>query len=127
MLYCSSYFRKMKLIFCFLMASIIISCNEDETPEHTRFTIDVNERFTVKLKSNVTTGYQWFLIGENPYVDSVEQKYRGEFGGNGAGGMEYWTFQGKEKGIDTLRFIYVRELNDYDGLREPRKMVVEVR
>lgn len=104
----------------------MISCNEDETPEYSRFTINVNEEFTVNLKSNITTGYQWFLIGGNPYVDSVEKKYQSEFGGNGAGGMEFWTFRGKEKGIDTLRFIYVRELDDYDGMRAPRRIIVEV-
>lgn len=116
----------MKWVNIFFILIVLVSCNDAETPEQTRFSINVGEEFTVKLKSNVTTGYQWFLIGENPYVDSTGKKYTSESGGAGAGGMEYWTFKGKAKGIDSLRFIYVRELNDYNGLREPRKYVVEV-
>lgn len=47
-------------------------------------------------------------------------------GGIGSGGMEYWTFKGKETGMDTLQFIYAREGESYGGEYQPRKFIVQV-
>ena len=102
----NSIFKLMKPLYFLLCLMIITSCNNKETPEGKVFSVKQNDEFTVKLKSNATTGYKWFLTGELSVVDSMEQKYTGGSGGTGAGGMEYWTFRGKNIGTDTLKFKY---------------------
>ena len=116
----------MKLKQIFPLFIVLFACNANETPAGNQFSIKKGESFTIHLKSNPSTGNQWYLL-ETPYhVDSIQQKYKGEMGGIGSGGMEYWTFKGKETGMDTLQFIYAREGESYGGEYHPRKFIVQV-
>lgn len=63
----------MKIIFIFLLVeffafSISIDLNEFRVitlPTLSSILIQKNEKFALKLKSNPTTGYQWYVKNEN--------------------------------------------------------------
>lgn len=126
----SFYIYAMRFTSYLLLSFLLFSCNGSETPDGTRFTTSVGETFSIEMKSNVTTGYQWFMVRRPSLADSVAQKYRGDFGAgcsNGAGGMEKWEFKAIKKGIDTIGFVYARDLSneEYSQYRQ-RVYVVEV-
>ena len=72
--------------------------------------------FTIKLASNPTTGYSWFLREYHPtFLTPVRHKF--EPASNkalmGAPGFELWTFHVKREAFvvpqqTILRFVYVR-------------------
>lgn len=80
-----------------------------------RVTAD-NKEFTVKLKSNPTTGYTWFL---NSYDANLLQVLHHQFEAPtnkrlvGAPGYELWVFRAKPAMLATqqktaIRFVYAR-------------------
>ena len=78
--------------------------------------------FTVKLKSNPTTGYSWFLREYDPNLMSpVKHSYvPPEKQMIGAGGYELWTFKIKPAGFlvpqqTVLRMIYSRPWQGNDN------------
>jgi predicted secreted protein len=72
-------------------------------------------QFIIKLQSNPSTGYSWFL---QDYNQSIVQplKHTYESGDKtlmGAGGVEIWTFKIKPEGLivpqqTSLHFLYAR-------------------
>jgi predicted secreted protein len=67
--------------------------------------------FTLTLKSNATTGFEWRLaqnLDEN-VVRFVGKEYISSRSGlMGAGGVEVWTFQGVGNGRTIIHMEYVR-------------------
>lgn len=93
------------------------------TPAHTQFTI--------KLKSNPTTGYSWFL---REYDASFMKPIKHEFEAPankklmGAPGFEIWTFQVKPSAFTVpqttmMRFVYARP---WEGLDQAKQIVFRV-
>lgn len=78
--------------------------------------------FVIKLDSNPTTGYSWFL---HEYDKSLIQPVKHEFVAPdtkliGAGGYELWTFKVKQDGLTvpqqtTIRFAYARPWDGSDS------------
>lgn len=78
--------------------------------------------FTVKLKSNPTTGYAWYLREYNHYlITPVKHSYQSSnaklIGGSG---YELWTFRVKPVAFAvphqlTIRFIYARPWQSTDS------------
>ena len=71
--------------------------------------------FTLKLKSNPSTGYSWFLREyDSSLLKAVKHKYeKPEEKLMGASGYEVWTFRVKPKGFTvpqqtTVRMVYTR-------------------
>lgn len=72
--------------------------------------------FTIKLKSNPTTGYNWYLRGyDTTLIEPIKRHY--EVSPNkkllGAPGYETWTFRIKAHGFVVpmqtfIRFVYAR-------------------
>ena len=80
-------------------------------------------QFIIKLKSNPSTGYSWFL---REHDDALVQPIKHQFEKNpqaslmGAPGYEIWTFKIKPQGFavpqqSTLRFVYARPNQGSDG------------
>jgi inhibitor of cysteine peptidase len=79
--------------------------------------------FSIKLKSNPTTGYSWFLRECNQrYIEPLKQSYQAPENKKlmGAPGYEIWTFRVKPEAFTVphqkpLRFVYARpwEQNDH--------------
>jgi inhibitor of cysteine peptidase len=72
--------------------------------------------FVIKLKSNPTTGYSWFLRESNPALfEAVKHQYEAPADKKlmGASGYELWTFRAKSAAFavpqqTTIRFVYTR-------------------
>ncbi|MCA0933631.1 protease inhibitor I42 family protein [Lutimonas saemankumensis] len=96
----------MKFVY-FLIVIIPILCSCQKEP----MKVKQGETFEIKLKSNRTTGYSWFLERglKNSILDSVSVQYViPENAATGAGGTEIWSFRARSKGEARLLFIYKR-------------------
>jgi len=119
----------MKHLSYILLFCVALSCSSStETQPSDRLIVQKGKTLTIFLKSNVTTGHQWYLVHHPSIVDSISQRYDGQgfFLCNGAGGMETWKFEGVKKGVDTLRFSLSREKPDDSYSEYERRYVVEV-
>ena len=75
-----------------------------------------NPQFTIKLISNPTTGYSWFLREYHPYfLEPVSHQFKSAEYKKliGAPGYELWTFRVKPSAFKVpqqtvIRFIYTR-------------------
>lgn len=86
-----------------------------------------NPIFYIKLKSNPTTGYSWFL---REYDSQLLAPIAHQFQKNddkklamGAPGTEMWTFKVKPKAFivpqqTVLRFVYMRPWQDNDNSKQ---------
>ena len=71
----------------------------------------VGQKFTITLKSNATTGYQWQLAKpiDGKMLKFLGSKYYPERTGLvGSGGVERWVFRSLKCGQTKLHFKYVR-------------------
>ena len=86
----------------------LISCEKDNQGTQGK---TIGSIFSIDLVSNPTTGYSWKWTNkqEITIVDSIDHcfipfyPYR-----KGSPGIETWKFIGKEKGTESLEFIYNR-------------------
>lgn len=90
--------------------------------------VKIGQIFTLKLKSNPTTGYIWSLLDlpKDSSVRLVSIKYipaRTDL--VGSGGEEIWSFQGTKKGEASIKLCYLRswekntpplEINNYTAV-----------
>jgi inhibitor of cysteine peptidase len=132
---------KMKLralmVFSFMLMSMSVYAKKTEmpavqpnNPENNVYTVDKQHimvsanqpEFILKLKSNPTTGYSWFL---REYDSAIITPVKHEFLPPtqmliGASGFELWTFKVKAAGFTvpqqtTIRMIYARPWQANDG------------
>ena len=77
--------------------------------------VKLGQTFTLKLPSNPTTGYSWFLLtGPSPWA-SVSRKYAqspARPGMVGVGGTETFTFKATSVGAGYLRLFYARPFEE---------------
>ena len=116
------------LPYCILFCFSLGCTGHAETPEADRLMVKEGETLTLYLKSNTSTGSQWYLVRKPVKLDSLEHNLeaKGYFLCNGSGGTEAWKFKGREKGVDTIHFVYSREEPTTTGPEFERKYVVEV-
>ncbi len=87
-------------------------CFADEAKQPQIIEMQVGENFSITLKANSTTGYQWqFTI---PSDESMLQLINSEYIAYktrrvGAGGKQVWTFKTLKAGETTISFKYVRQ------------------
>jgi inhibitor of cysteine peptidase len=105
-------------MFIFFMSSIFASETiPTYTQDKTGFSVSVqNKEFIIKLKSNPTTGYTWFLTDYNAgLLEPVKQVFEAAANKKmiGASGYELWTFRMKPSAFvvpqqTLIRFVYSR-------------------
>lgn len=70
----------------------------------------------IQFRTNASTGYWWQLINSNEItvVDSIGKRYESDApkGMVGASSELFWKFTAKEKGEQTLHFVYARDKVD---------------
>lgn len=66
--------------------------------------------FIIQLKSNATTGYEWFLRQyDKNIIEPVSHKYQRPTSQLvGAPGLEFWTFRIKPEGFTVPQVTYIR-------------------
>lgn len=81
-----------------------------------------HKEFVIKLKSNPTTGYSWFLREYNPnFIVPIKHSFQhGNEKMMGAPGYEFWTFRVKPSAFMvphqlTIRFVYARPWQGADN------------
>jgi predicted secreted protein len=105
-----------KLIFVLLIVSTWFACcKNEEIPENvdTDYVIPVHGRFQLLFTSNPSTGLRWHWMNRSQTlsVDSVGYQFvYSKPGVPGSPGTEFWMFEGKQTGVDTLEFQYRRNL-----------------
>lgn len=102
-----------KLIFALLGISLLIAgcLNDEEEEAEADYVVPVKGRFQLLFRSNPSTGLQWYWMNRSQTlsVDTVGYGFLYDNPGRpGSHGTEYWTFEGKQPGIDTLEFQYRR-------------------
>lgn len=90
----------------------------------------VGKNFDIVVKSNPTTGFQWFVAEPtDQYVVKLANKefIKDENADNmlGAGGKEVWTFEPVAEGEVTIRLVYKREWED-ENIKREKKVQVKV-
>ena len=100
-----------------LLVSVgVFAGSEVHTQDKSAFTVTSKQaEFTIKLKSNPTTGYSWYLTSYNA---NVVQPVKHTFEAPakklmGAPGYELWTFKVKPEGFvvpqqTQIQFVYQR-------------------
>jgi inhibitor of cysteine peptidase len=80
-----------------------------------------NQAISIKLDSNVTTGFKWNLVTE-PDANMLKFVSSEYVAPNttlvGAGGYELWKFQATGKGTTALKLAYFRPFDPKDVAKE---------
>jgi inhibitor of cysteine peptidase len=79
--------------------------------------VETGQSLVITLESNLTTGFQWNLVGEPEagVLTLVGSEYIApEDGAVGEGGVEVWTFEGKGAGTTALELSYFRPFDTED-------------
>jgi inhibitor of cysteine peptidase len=86
-------------------------------------TLRIGEELVLKLESNPSTGYDWFLTdAQNPVLSSLgKPAYAQGRSTPGAGGIESWNFRASATGTQTLKLEYRRP---WEKNTSPAKTVI---
>ena len=92
-------------------------------------TLKKGQSFEIEFLTNASTGYWWQLTNEAEVTVVAPQDKRYEsnapVGMVGASSHLFWKFEAKEKGTQTLKFVYARE--DWGQAIRIRNVVVTVK
>jgi inhibitor of cysteine peptidase len=81
----------------------------DESDNNTRVLLYVGDRLSIRLKSNVTTGYSWNIAELPNTLRAVDSKAEsGKSGRVGEPGSQFFTFSARTPGGSTLKLDYFR-------------------
>ena len=115
---------KCVMLIAFSMMSLAVKAdNVTYSEDKTNITVTVQQpEFVLKLKSNPTTGYSWFLQEYNSnLITPVKHFFQAPAKGlMGAPGFELWTFRVKPAGFavpqqTTIRMVYARAWESKDS------------
>jgi predicted secreted protein len=105
-----------KFIIVLLTASAWFACCKNEENQEdvdADYMVPVHGRFQLLFTSNPSTGLRWYWMNRSQTlsVDTVGYEFvYSKPGVPGSPGTEFWLFEGKQPGIDTLEFQYRRSL-----------------
>jgi inhibitor of cysteine peptidase len=113
--------RKLSMLMLTLLTSSMIFANEVVMQDKTAFSISADKaEFTLKVKSNPTTGFSWFLTDYNSaLLEPVKHSFEAPTDKKlvGAPGYELWTFRAKPAAFTVpqqtlIRLVYTRPWNN---------------
>ncbi len=94
--------------------SVISGCSSKETAvvyteQSQIINVNAGQEFTIALKSNPTTGYDWEYTSTYAWIQSLGKTYQSDNTGLiGSGGTDTFTFKAQSNGTATLVFTYKR-------------------
>lgn len=113
--------KKLKIFFTiigfifFLLAAYYYTTDDNYiTGKQNKYTVNIDDDLTIKLKHNPSTGVELKWINSNncTFIELVDKEYetslKERLGYDGAGGFSYWKFKAKGKGIDTIKFKNIK-------------------
>ena len=110
-----------KLLFFNVILLTMVSCTTSKklvlADEKTdQITLKVGQPVEIQFTTNASTGFwwQWTNSADITVVDSVGNRYTSNApkGMVGASSQRYWKFEAREKGTQTLHFVYARQNRD---------------
>lgn len=117
-----------KILYIGILCCIMTGCHSQKklvsvNKETNEVELKVGQSCEIEFRTNASTGFWWQLINsdEITVVDSVGKRYESDApkGMVGASSDLFWKFTAKEKGTQTLRFVYARQnLNEPSRTRE---------
>lgn len=115
---------QMVMLIAFSMMTLAAKAdNATYSEDKTNITVTAEQpEFVLKLKSNPTTGYSWFLQEYNSsLITPVKHFFQAPTKGlMGAPGFDFWTFRVKPQGFavpqqTTIRMVYARAWESKDS------------
>jgi predicted secreted protein len=103
----------MKKIILFTLVIVFLAsfCFAEKSKQAKVIEVQAGQNFTIILKANATTGYQWQFakpLDEN-LVQLISSKYLADkINLVGAGGKQIWLFKALKVGQTNISFKYVR-------------------
>ena len=91
--------------------ALSVNCFAREPEQSKTIETQTGEAFTITLKANLTTGYQWQLAkpAEEGAVQLISSEYSADKTGlAGSGGKQVWVFKALKAGKSNIAFQYVR-------------------
>ena len=86
-----------------------VSANQNYATPGQSINARVGDTFTIELKTNPTTGYDWVYADNNAMVKLQDETYKADNTGViGSGGTDYFTFKVLSAGNTSLDFSYER-------------------
>ena len=111
---------KLKIILCSILLLLwsIAMADDFNDPAKPIMVGKTAPTFTIKLRSNPTTGFSWFLVGyDSNLIQPISHKYYApDTKLVGAGGYEKWVFKVKPEAfnvpqVTNIQFAYTRPWN----------------
>jgi inhibitor of cysteine peptidase len=103
----------MKKIILFALVFVFLAsfCFAEKSKQSKVIEAQAGQNFTIILKANATTGYQWQFA--KPLDESIVQLISSEYLADktklvGAGGKQVWMFKALKAGQTNISFKYVR-------------------
>ena len=102
------------LLLLFLCLLVLAGCTKSADHYYTEGSHSVEiaggEQFTIRLESNITTGYQWEVEYDDSLLALIESEYvpDDENGPPGSGGAQFFTFEGINTGVTEIVLVYKR-------------------
>lgn len=107
-----------KLMYISILLCIMTSCQSQKklvsvNKETNEVELKVGQSCEIEFRTNASTGFWWQLANSDQItvVDSVAKRYESDApkGMVGASSNLFWKFTAKEKGEQTLKFVYARQ------------------
>ena len=99
------------ILFVLVVVSVASFCFAEKSKQAKVIEVQAGQNFTITLKANATTGYQWQFA--KPLDESIFQLISSEYLADktklvGAGGKQVWIFKALKAGQTTISLKYVR-------------------
>jgi inhibitor of cysteine peptidase len=97
-----------------LVADLFVGCSGSSssaanTDPGKTIRVKVGEEFTISLKANPTTGYDWECTSVYEWIQPLDKTYQADNTGLvGSGGTDIFRFKAHGQGKATLDFVYKR-------------------
>ncbi len=106
--------KTLRLMFLILVLCLLVlaGCTKSADQYYTEGSQSVEiaggEQFTIKLESNITTGYEWQVEYDDSLLALLESEYvpDDEDGPPGSGGAQFFTFEGLKSGATEIILVY---------------------
>lgn len=104
-----------KTLFCFISGILLVaSCSASDvsavnTNPDKIIRVKVGDEFTIALKANPTTGYDWECASIYEWIQPLDKVYEADNTGLvGSGGTDIFRFKAHGQGKTALDFVYKR-------------------